>query len=287
MNAVAPAPTLARPALLDIFGTGTRYRLGISNEDYHADRSCVSVSSLKELLRSPAHYRAYLDSARKETPSRFFGTAAHTRVLEPQEFAKRYVVAPPGDRRSKAYKEFEVANAGRLVLSADEAAALDGIVASIQRHQSAFGLLRAGLKEATVVWRDPDTGIWVKIRPDCLVIDLDTGICLDLKTTDDASEDGFVRTCKSLHYDLQAAVYLEGLRNVFGRDFDFAFLAAEKSAPHGVALYGAPEDMLETGRRKFRRALNLLLECRRTNTWPGYQPDGDYEILEWPKWARG
>ncbi|MCL4683076.1 MAG: PD-(D/E)XK nuclease-like domain-containing protein [Rhodocyclaceae bacterium] len=284
VTAVLPVPT--KPSLLDIFGNGPYSKLGISHEDYHADRSCVSVSSLKEMLRSPAHYRAYLDIGRKETPSLMFGTAAHVRLLEPQDFAQRYVVAPPGDRRTKAYKDFEAANAGKAILTADEAAAIERIAANVDAHQGAAALLRRGLKEVTLIWQDAETGIWIKARPDCLAISLDTGVCLDLKTTEDASPNAFVRACASYSYDLQAAVYLDGLREVFGRDFDFCFLPAEKSEPHGVALYGAPEDMLESGRRKFRRALRQLAECRQTNTWPSYQPEGDYEVLEWPRWAR-
>lgn len=284
MNAVA-TPAL-QPSLLDLFANGERYRLDISNEAYHADRSCVSVSGLKKLLQTGAHFRAYLDGPRKETPTQMFGTAAHARVLEPLRFPQIYAVAPTGDRRTKEFKEFKAANDAKKILTVDEAEALERITVEVFRHTSAATLLKGGLKEVTIVWQDPETGVWLKIRPDCLSIDFATGICLDLKTTDDASAPAFVRQCKKLHYDLQAAVYLEGLRIVFGRDFDFAFLAAEDSEPHGVALYGAPEEMLESGRRKFRRALARLVECRQSNRWPGYQPDGDYEVLEWPRWAQ-
>jgi hypothetical protein len=81
-------------------------------------------------------------------------------------------------------------------------------------------------------------------------------------------------------------VYLEGLRTVFGRDFDFCFLACEKAAPYGVALYAAPEEMIARGERRLREALASLKACRETGSWPGYQPDGDYEVLEWPRYAK-
>jgi exodeoxyribonuclease VIII len=282
MNAIANLPT---PSLLDVIGAGSPIRADISNAQYHADRSCVSVSGLKQILRSPAHFRAYLDGERKETPAKFFGSALHARLLEPQLFDTEYVVAPPADRRTKEFKEFEIANANRKILTAEQMTAILGIEHNVMRHSSFAAMLRIGLKEHTIVWRDAKTGIWIKIRPDCLCTGLDESICLDVKSTEDASPAAFARSCVTYDYDLQAAVYLTVLREVFQRDFNFAFGPAEKSEPYGVAVYGAPEDMLERGVRRMRLALDTLRACLDSNTWPSYQPDGGFDVLEWPRWA--
>lgn len=284
MNSIA-TPKL-QSSLRELFADGCLMRSDISNEMYHGDRSCVSASGLKHVLRSPEHFRAYLDGKRKETPAQFFGTAIHARLLEPEVFAKEYVVAPNGDKRSKEYKEFDIANANQKILCVEQMTAIEGIGRKVAKHKSASTLLRAGRKEHTLIWQDAATGIWIKIRPDCLCTDFDTGICLDLKSTEDASAEAFARSSVNYDYDLQAAVYLEGLRIVFGRDFDFCFLAFEKTDPYGVALYGAPEEMIARGYRRFRQALGILRECSETGCWPGYQPDGDYAILEWPRYAK-
>ncbi len=283
MNAVVQ--TVISSSLLDLIGKGSPIRDDIPNAHYHADRSCVSVSGLKQLLRSPAHFRAYLDGEKKETPAMFFGSAIHARLLEPQVFDKEYVVAPAADKRSKEYKEFEIANADKKLLSVEQMATLLGMERSVQSHRTANSLLLAGLKEYTIVWQDEETGIWLKIRPDCLCPNVDTGVCFDLKSTDDASPQAFARSCVAFDYDLQAAFYLAGLRTIFRRDMDFAFGAIEKSEPFGVAVYGADDDMLKRGTRRMRQALNTLKQCRETDTWPSYQPGGDYELLEWPRWA--
>jgi hypothetical protein len=193
MNAIA-TPAL-QPSLRDLFADGCSMRSDISNEVYHADRSCVSASGLKEVLRSPEHFRAYLDGERKETPAMFFGTAIHARLLEPEVFARSYIVAPDADKRSKEYREFETANENRKILSTEQMAAIEGIGPKVAGHKSASTLLRAGKKEYTIIWQDTATGIWIKIRPDCLCTDFDTGICLDVKSTEDASADAFVRSC--------------------------------------------------------------------------------------------
>ena len=94
----ALALAAALPSLLELFGT-LRCRPDIPNEVYHADRSCVSVSGLKQILRSPAHFQAYLQGAtNKETPAKFLGTAVHARLLEPELYASEYVVAPGSDK---------------------------------------------------------------------------------------------------------------------------------------------------------------------------------------------
>jgi hypothetical protein len=260
-------------------------RPDIPIEVYHADRSCVSSTGLKEILRSPAHYQAYLTSERKETPALFLGTAIHAKLLEPALFDETYVIAPVGDKRAKEYKEFEIANANKKILTPEQAEIIEGIATSVSMHTSASALLRAGLVEHSIIWQDEETGIWLKIRPDCLCVDFDTGICLDVKSTDDASHGAFLRSCINYNYDLSAALYVEGLRNTFRRDFDFCFLATEKNKPYGVALYGASEDMLSRGERRVRQALRLLKQCRDNDEWPCYQPDGGYEVLEWPRWA--
>lgn len=286
VSIVEPHAVAAQPfSLRDLFGD-LHCRPDLTNEAYHADRSCVSVSGLKQILRSPAHYQAYLlGLSNKETPAKFLGTAVHARLLEPELFAADYVVAPTSDKRQAAYKQFAVAHADKRILTPDQAASVEGIAQSVAAHVSARTLLRAGLVEHTIIWQDEDTGIWQKIRPDCLCIDFDTGICLDVKKTTDAASTAFSRACINYDYDLQAAVYLEGLRRVFQRDFDFVFLAVEEDAPHGCALYGAPSEMLERGNRRYREAMRILKACRESDSWPSYQPDGDYELLSWPRWA--
>jgi hypothetical protein len=158
MNAIA-TPAL-QPSLRDLFADGCLMRSDISNEVYHADRSCVSASGLKEVLRSPEHFRAYLDGERRQTPAKFFGTAIHAYLLEPDVFARQYVVAPGGDKRSKDYKEFEIANANRKILSAEQMGAIEGIGRKVAGHKSASTLLRAGKKEYTIIGkiRQPASG---------------------------------------------------------------------------------------------------------------------------------
>ncbi|EGU7739926.1 exonuclease VIII, partial [Salmonella enterica] len=95
----------------------------IPNEAYHAGPG-VSKSQLDDIADTPAIYlwrkNAPVDT--EKTKSLDTGTAFHCRVLEPEEFSKRFIIAPEFNRRTSAGKEEEktfleeCARTGRTVL---------------------------------------------------------------------------------------------------------------------------------------------------------------------------
>ena len=111
-----------------------------------------------------------------------------------------------------------------------------------------------------------------------------TGI-VDVKTCTDASAEGFARSIATLGYDLQAAFYQDGIKAITGRTLPFYFIAVEKDAPQAATVYRASEAVIDVGRAKYRGALQLLQWCRTNNRWPAYQPNGEIETIELPRWA--
>ncbi|EOD0418821.1 RecE family exodeoxyribonuclease, partial [Salmonella enterica subsp. enterica serovar Cerro] len=99
----------------------------IPNEAYHAGPG-VSKSQLDDIADTPAIYlwrkNAPVDT--EKTKSLDTGTAFHCRVLEPEEFSKRFIIAQEFNRRTSAGKEEEktfleeCARTGRTVLTAEE-----------------------------------------------------------------------------------------------------------------------------------------------------------------------
>ncbi|EAT9421870.1 exonuclease VIII [Salmonella enterica] len=99
----------------------------IPNEAYHAGPG-VSKSQLDDIADTPAIYlwrkNAPVDT--EKTKSLDTGTAFHCRVLEPEEFSKRFIIAPEFNRRTSAGKEEEktfleeYARTGITVLTAEE-----------------------------------------------------------------------------------------------------------------------------------------------------------------------
>lgn len=275
---------------MNIVGNGQGgIRLDLPADAYHA-HPAVGHSGIVQILRSPAHFRAWLSQRPAPTPAMQFGTAVHMAVLEPERFAEAYAECPPFDRRTKEGKEkaaeWEAANAGKLPLSGEQMHSIGRIKAALQQHAGAARLLASGRAEVSAFWHDDATGVECKARADFLSGWPDQPhTVVDLKITGNAAADAFARVAVSLGYDVQAALYVDGFRRALNRYVRFVFVAVEAEPPHAVAAYEAGEAMLALGRAKCRAALNLLAWCRRNDSWPAYQPDGEIEELEPPRWA--
>lgn len=255
--------------------------------EYHAATG-VSKSAMDQMARSPAHYKAWLDGqARKETPAMRTGSMVHCAVLEPGCFASRYAVAPQVDKRTSAGKtawaEFSLANAGKIVVTPEEHAQAQSMANAILATTMLRSLVAlAGPVEASAFVEDPETGLVRKCRPDKLIPE--HAIVVDLKTTDDASEDAFNRSCATYRYHVQAAYYLDTLALAGLHADSFVFLVVEKSPPHIVASYVLDDESIALGRRLYRRNLDQIADCLKSNTWPG--PTGNQiKPLHLPAWA--
>ncbi|MGQ3289063.1 PD-(D/E)XK nuclease-like domain-containing protein [Sphingopyxis sp.] len=168
-------------------------------------------------------------------------------------------------------------NEGFTVLSPDDLAQLHAMRDAIRAHPAAGVLLDGeGVAEASVYWTDEATGELCRCRPDRWRKD---GILVDLKSTLDASPEGFAKSLANYRYHVQAPWYLGGARAAYeaGQLPDdwqapraFAFIAVEKSAPYAVAVYTLDAATMELGAAQMRANLDTLAECRRTGVWPGY-----------------
>lgn len=258
----------------------------LSHEAYHADRSAVSSSQLKLILRSPLHFQHGLQAPHVETSAMRIGTAIHTALLEPERFRNIYRVAPEKGRSAAdklAFANYVTAHPDKILISRSEMDMVEAVQQAVARHQLASRILRMGQAETSIFWHDPETGIRCKCRPDLLV---SPWLILDIKTTEDASEEAFMRSCAQYRYDLSAAMYREGVWHATQKSLDFVFLAVEKKPPFAVALYRASDQFLEHGDMLFRRTLSTLKDCRQTGVYRGYQPDGVISEIDLPRWYR-
>lgn len=264
----------------------------MQNADYHRHLA-VSKSGLDQIAKSPLHYWArYLDPNRvwpEPTPAMRLGTALHTHVLELDQWDNQIAVAP-GDinRRTKEGKEqwaaFEADAKRKTVITADDAEVVMAMGRSVWRHPAAAMLLHwQGKAETTHMWTDPTTGAECKCRPDWLTND--GNLIIDLKTTEDASPSGFQRSVANYRYHVQASWYLDGVKAATGhRPDQFIFICVEKKPPYAVAVYAADAEMIQIGAETAARDLTRLVECKASNTWPGYSDQ--IEPLSLPAWMR-
>ena len=173
----------------------------------------------------------------------------------------------------------------KIILTDEQMQAIVKMRNKALSHKGARKFLQKGKSELTAYWTDPVTGIKCKCRLDFLMDNGETltGI-LDVKSTLDASITGFARAIGKYGYDLQAAYYTDAVKELTGLTLPFYFLASEKNGPHEAAVYKASDAMIETGRKKYRAALELLQWCREQGEYPGYQPFGDVEEINLARW---
>ena len=248
-----------------------------SNADYHADPA-VSASHLHAVAASPYHYWSrFINPDRPpsvQTAAMKLGSLTHCAVLEPDQLASRYGIAP--DRRT---------NAGKAAVAAMEAAGIEAVTApemeqamamaaSVRSHQAAAALLRDGKAEQSFWFDDIATGLRCKCRPDWY-----TGSTIvDLKTTVDASPKGFAKSVAQWRYHVQQSHYLAG---TFAERF--VFIAVEKSYPYAVGVYELDADAAQFGDYERRSNLQTIADCRAISEWPGY--GNTIQPLSLPKWA--
>lgn len=235
--------------------------------------------------KTPAHFKAYtsLDSHALE-----FGEAFHCALLEPEKFARTYVVSPKFDRRTKdgkaAAAEFEAKNAGKKVLTPEDNALLAQMVRAVREHPIAGALLRrAERTEVACLWTDR-FGIARKALLDAVAfLNTDQTTIYDLKTTQDASPADFGRSIGKFKYHWQAAYYHEALTAVGYAPKHFCFVAVEKTAPYGVAVYRLGEDSIRAAKAQMAPYFRKFAECLKADSWPSY---GNTVLdIDAPAWA--
>lgn len=273
----------------------TGIRTDLSNAEYHALPS-LSKSQLDDLDKS-AHifFQRHRNTNRPPrpvpTPAMLLGTMLHTAVLEPDRFASAYVVGPKFDRRTKDGKAAHAAflesiPPGAELTDAETMLLCDGMRLSVGTIAPIAELLANGQAEVSAFWTDADTGIDCRCRPDWVHPVGDNGaILLDLKTTTDASPEGFAKAVVNWRYAKQAAYYSDGWELATGQKVHaFVFAAVEKEWPYAAAAYMLTDEDIEWGRRAYKRNLRTYLECSESGKWPGYS--SDIQLLNLPAWAK-
>lgn len=271
-------------------------------ESYYVRRlDEASATGLKHMLRSPAHFRYFVEEpdADRQSPALTFGKAFHAAVLEPDVFAATYSILPAGapqrptramldakkrspesEQRCQWWAAWDADNAGRIVLSHEDYDRAQRMADSVRAHPVAAGLLVGGEREITFRWQDEDTGIACKARADLY---LRGEYLMDLKSCRDASAEGFARAVVSYGYDVQQGHYLDGIRANGDAIRWFVFLACESEAPYVCQPHILDARAEERGWNLRQRAIKRQAECLAAGKWPGYSE----ELIETslPAWA--
>jgi hypothetical protein len=271
----------------------------------------ISSTGLRTIFsKSPAHYwvSSSLNPKRveqAESEALTFGRAAHHLLLGEAGFRDVFAVLPEDAPRRPTsaqlgaakpspatveqirwWREFEQANGHKTLLTMAQIEAIRGMAESLAGEPLVRAGILNGLIEHSIVWRDRETGIWLKIRPDAIP---DGSVDFaDLKTAADITDDGIERAVGDYGLNMQGALVGMGAREVLGVEMtSFTLLFVEKAPPFCVRAKTLKPHDLELGERQIRAALRVFAACLETNRWPG--PGGeqtDAEFVEIKPYAR-
>lgn len=197
--------------------------------------------------------------------------------------------------KSELKEILESEYAGREVIDESTYTQLMNMRDAVFAHPAANKLLSVpGKAEYSVYWHDPETGVLCRCRPDFWRND---GIIVDLKTTVDASPEGFAKSIANWRYHVQAPYYMDGCKlaaeqsgTIIEPVKAFVFLAVEKDAcvvngvSKGVGVYVLDPESVILGRLQYRDNLNTYADSLELNKWAGYSPK--IETLNLPGWMK-
>tara|TARA_A200000113_G_scaffold196166_2_gene187066 strand:- start:4083 stop:4919 length:837 start_codon:yes stop_codon:yes gene_type:complete len=249
-------------------------------EEYHGNKDIISKSMLSDYLDCPLKYKYFHieGGQKKTTPAMNIGSAVHTLALEPDLFHESYYILPADvrrDKRSKAYQEHLDKAQERTIIREQELVDIQNMAKALSENKKAVTLLKAsGFIEASIYWKDEQTGLDLRCRPDFLRSD---GVVIDLKVTNSAEPFKFMKTAYDLCYDVSAAMTAFGYEALYGEPLkEYIFLCIEPKAPHIIEAYSTlqefDEDLtyMRVGQERLDRALTGLADSMKRDYWPSY-----------------
>lgn len=245
----------------------------------------VRFSLLKNMARSPAHYRAALDETNaiqddekeeESKPAQRFGTLSHTVILGGDDFA-----VFPGPRRSgKVWDAFKEKHSGSLIVTASEHKRALELRDRVFHNEHARRVL-TGRCEHELFWEHG--GRKCGGRLDVLGADF----IADLKTTTNANPRWFARHALKMQYHAQLDWYAVGARSNGHTVKDAYIVAVEIKPPFAVTVMRLTSRAMEQGAARWGFWLEELRVAEDSNYWPAYTdcvvdldlPDEDDELI--------
>lgn len=273
-------------------------------EAYHSGDICdgpsVSSSGLRKLFsESPAHFYQEWpgnpNRAEPEDKAHFtVGRAAHHLMLGEPFFAKLFCVQPSEykDAKTGELKKWTYAagfckewreqrkKEGRLPITDSDVETIKGMAMALGSNPLVRAGALNGLIERSVFWKDKDTGLWIKVRPDA--IPGDSGDFVDLKTTArKVLWHEIVRELGEYNYHQQGALICRGAREVLDiPNPTFTLVFVEKKPPHCVRVVTVKDHELKRGDQQNRVALDALAKCIKDKKWPGPGDSNQAQAIE-------
>jgi hypothetical protein len=260
---------------------------------YHAWNICIGPSISSSGLRSiygengspKRFYSQWTGNPNRiiKPPARHFvtGRAVHSLILGDEPFAKIFCIHPdewpdqhgvlkPWQSNRTTCKKWlaERAKEGRIVLTPKEVESIKQMAISLGNHPLVRHGGLNGAVERSYFWRDKETGVWLKWRPDSTP--LDSADFVDIKTTRSIHWAALQHSIDQFGYYRQVSLGHEACRILLEQDMEsFTLLFVEKGDPWDNRDVRVHDDDIRTGARENRAAIRTFAKCIAEKRWPG------------------
>lgn len=262
----------------------------------------VSRSQLWTLFNeSPAHcwdkspYNPDRDPDVDESAPLLFGRAAHHLLLGEEKFGQSFVIRPtvypegvgydqewtddmpvkPWSGNAKWCKAWlkEAKDSKLGVITEDQIKNIQGMARGLNADPMVRNGILNGYVEHTIVVRDPETGIWIKVRPDN--IPNDSGDLADLKTAADVGDSAVEESIGRDGLFMQGGMTAWACR-LLPEPIEvqsFNLVLSEKTRPFCARVRALKPNEMELGEAAARIATKIFAKCMERGVWPG--PGGE------------
>lgn len=231
----------------------------IESIDYYK-RPELSNSDIKLINQSWLHYISKGNFP--ATPAMNVGSAFHTFILEPEKFNKEFAIKTL-NLATKEGKEWKAEQGDKIIIDESDYIWFSTMEERILAHPLNF-LFENMEVEKEIYFEYND----VQCRAKLDIINHDIKTIIDLKSIVNCS-----KAENSVKYDYasQAAFYRQGMYELTGEWYDFVFVFAEKSFPHGVKFINTSEQTFYNGMIEIEKGIEIYKKYKaKPNLYAGY-----------------
>jgi hypothetical protein len=283
----------------------------------------VSASRLTTFHQSPKTYHSkYILKEMESTPAMEVGTLIHKAVLEANTFNDVFAVLEPkenflctvedikseivkcGDTPVKGRKDALINQllsinphariwecyveamtaSGKKLVSAELWKRCQRVVEEVNKHDWLKRVINEGEKELRGTWRyDEETFVNMVIDFYHPTLIAGEPVIIDVKTTASAEPRDCERTVMRNHLLIQAAMYVDGVKQITGKESTFAWAFIESKPPYHVTMIAADSGQIDAGRQLYQSLIQKFKRHFKANYWPGHD-NGRVLPLETDDW---
>jgi len=249
---------------------------------------------------SPAHYwcQSPYNPEREEfeeNESIILGRAAHHLIFGEKRFNEVFIKQPEilnglkwhGNRLDCKGWVTDQKVAGKTIVTVEQINRITGIANRLESKALVRNGLLNGLIEHSMFACEPETGVWLRGRPDAIPgASLDF---VDMKTVRSIRPGDIQKSIEGFGYYQQGALINQISRLLWNEPINsFTLVFCESVPPHAIAIRTLKPHELDRGERVNMVGLRKFAACMKSGKWPDpddEREDKDAAYIEMSEWA--